>query len=969
MKIKSLLVTLLVLISTNLFAKEYAYKEVAGDLMKTRCYELNNGLKVYLSVNKEKPRIQTYIAVRTGSRNDPKETTGLAHYLEHLMFKGTKRFGTTNAVAEEPFLKDIEQRYEKYRLLTNPQERKKAYQEIDSVSQLAARFFIPNEYDKLMSAIGAEGTNAFTSFDVTCYVENIPANEVENWAKIQSDRFQNMVIRGFHTELEAVYEEYNIGLADDKQRSFNALLSKLFPTHPYGTQTTIGTQEHLKNPSITNIKNYFKKYYVPNNVAICMSGDFEPNAVMDIITRYFGEWTPSNNAKPVQAPVYAPVAELKQHKDTVVKGVESELVLLGWKAPKAASYATDTLSVMAKLLSNGKAGLMDLNLEQKMKYLTGGAEAYPFADYGVFLAIGMPKEGQSLNEVKQLILGEINNLKKGKFSDMLLKSVVNNMKLDYYKTLEDNKERTNIMMDAFIQEQSWNDVVARMKRIEGMTKEQIVAFANRFFKDNYACVYKEQGEDASNKKIDKPAITPIPLNREAQSDFLSEVINEKVKPIEPVFVNFDKDLSRAKTQRGVPVLHVKNNTNGLFQWVMRLPFGNSTNKKLNLAADYLGYLGTTKYSAEQLKERFYALACDYNIAVQDYTTEISLEGLSENMEQALQLLKHVLTNARVDKEAYKEYVDLLIKSRNDSKAEQQTNFRALTAYGKYGKYNSFRNVFTNDELKKVNPETLTALLKTLINSQHTLLYYGNQNLKPFVQTMNKVFGNAKLKTVSAGKNYQLVSTTQNKVLLAPYDAKNIYMIQYNNSNRVWTPQNAPIIEVFNEYFGGSMNSVVFQELRETRGLAYSAAASYVSPALKNVPEYAQTYIVTQNDKMMDCIKAFNSIIDTIPQAQAAFDLAKQALTKRIATERVTKMNVIRKYLKAQDLGLNYDINESIYKAIPLLTLQDLVQFEKSNMAQKPYHYIILGDEKNLDMKALEKIAPIERVKTETIFGY
>ena len=237
--------------------KDRNYERVGGDPMQTRIYTLDNGLKVYLSVNKEEPRIQAYIAVRTGSKNDPAETTGLAHYLEHLMFKGTKQFGTTDPEAEAPLLDEIEQRYEEYRTLTDEALRKQKYHEIDSVSQLAAKYFIPNEYDKLMAAIGSQGSNAFTSNDVTCYVEDIPSNEIENWAKVQADRFQNMVIRGFHTELEAVYEEYNIGLSNDGNKQYEAMLAKLFPTHPYGTQTTIGTQQHLKNPSITNIKNYF----------------------------------------------------------------------------------------------------------------------------------------------------------------------------------------------------------------------------------------------------------------------------------------------------------------------------------------------------------------------------------------------------------------------------------------------------------------------------------------------------------------------------------------------------------------------------------------------------------------------------------------------------------------------------------------------------------------------------------------
>ena len=122
------------------------YESIKGDPMHTRIYTLKNGLKVYLSVNKDEPRIQANIAVRTGSRNDPAETTGLAHYLEHLMFKGTTSFGTIDAEAEAPLLDDIEQRFEAYRQLTDPAARKAAYHEIDSVSQLASKYFIPNEY-------------------------------------------------------------------------------------------------------------------------------------------------------------------------------------------------------------------------------------------------------------------------------------------------------------------------------------------------------------------------------------------------------------------------------------------------------------------------------------------------------------------------------------------------------------------------------------------------------------------------------------------------------------------------------------------------------------------------------------------------------------------------------------------------------------------------------------------------------
>ena len=371
MKIKFIATALaLAALSWTATAKDYKYESVQGDFLKTRIYTLDNGLKVYLSVNKEKPRIQTYIAVRTGSRNDPAETTGLAHYLEHLMFKGTRQFGTSDMAKEAPLLDSIENRFEQYRHLTDPQQRKAFYHQIDSISQMAAQYNIPNEYDKLMSSIGAEGTNAYTSNDVTCYTENIPSNEVDNWAKIQADRFQNMVIRGFHTELEAVYEEYNIGLAKDFNKVWTALGAKLFPGHPYGTQTTIGTQEHLKNPSIVNIKNYFHRYYVPNNVAICMAGDFDPDQVIATIDRYFGSWKKSDH---LSYPQYAPVKDLTAPTDTTVMGQEAENIVMGWKFDGAAAAQADTLKVIESLLNNGTAGLFDLDINQPMKCL--GAQA------------------------------------------------------------------------------------------------------------------------------------------------------------------------------------------------------------------------------------------------------------------------------------------------------------------------------------------------------------------------------------------------------------------------------------------------------------------------------------------------------------------------------------------------------------------------------------------------------------------
>ena len=968
MSIKSILVALLLTgAATAMQAKDYKYQTVKGDPTGTRIYTLDNGLRVYLSVNKETPRIHTYVAVKTGSRNDPAETTGLAHYLEHLMFKGTKQFGTTDAEKEAPLLKDIEERYEKYRTLTDPEQRKRAYHGIDSVSQLAAKYFIPNEYDKLMSSIGAEKTNAYTSNDVTCYTEDIPANEVDNWAKIQADRFQNMVIRGFHTELEAVYEEYNIGLTRDGNKEWEALSKLLMPTHPYGTQTTIGTQEHLKNPSIVNIKNYFNRYYVPNNVAICMAGDMDPEKVIATIDKYFGSWKRSDALSfpqfPKQKPLTAP-------KDTTVMGPEAENIVLAWGFDGGQSLQSDTLDVIANILSNGKAGLMDINLSQKMKYLGGEAFAMSLAEYGLMGISASPKEGQSLDEVKKLVLGEVENLKKGNFPDELLPAVINNMKLEYYHALEKNQDVADQFVDAFIKGREWQTVVGRLDRISKMTKAQIVAFANKYLNNNYALVYKRQGEDTTQKKIDKPQITPIPSNRDLQSDFVKEIIASKTTPIEPRFVDFNKDLVKTKTKKGLPVLYVPNKQSGLFTLSFRYDFGLEADKRLPIAVDYLEYLGTNKLSPEQVKQRFYQLACDYSISAGTDNLNVTISGLNENMPKALWLVEHLLANAKVDKEAYMELVELVKKSRKDNRSNQNANFGALAAYGIYGPYNKVRNVMSNAELDKTNPQTLLNLLKGLRNYKHEVLYCGQSTPEALVKTIDEghVIGKT-LANVPQGKRYTEMQTKENEVWMAPYEAKNIYMMLYNNSGKGWNVEQQPMVYLFNEYFGTGMNGIVFQELRETRGLAYNASARYTTPSRVGGTESLQANIISQNDKMMDCVKAFNNIIDEMPQSDKAFELAKQASMKRIATERTTKFGIINAYLQARRLGLDFDIKERIYNALPKITLKEMVEFEKQAMAKKPLRYLILGDEKNLDMKGLEKFGKIKKVTTQEIFGY
>ncbi len=960
--------TLLLLLSLLSFATRVS---AGNDPINLQTYTLDNGLKVFLSVNKEKPRITAHVAVNTGSRNDPAETTGLAHYLEHLMFKGSKQFGTSNYEAEAPLLNKISDLYEEYRKLTDPAQRKAKYHEIDSVSQLAAKYNIPNEYDKMMSAIGSLGTNAFTSYDVTCYVEDIPSNELERWCMLQSDRFQNLVMRGFHTELEAVYEEKNIAMTKDSRKSSEALLKMLFPTHPYGMQTTIGTQEHLKNPSQVNIRNYYNRYYVPNNMAICMAGDLDPEKTIAMIKKYFGSWKPGKNTTPPSFPAQ-PV--YTSPKDTTVLGQETEHIRLAWRLKGASSLQNDTISMVDMLLSNGKVGLMDVDLDQKMAVMGAGTGVWDLKDHSMFVIEGVPNEGQTLEEVKALLLAEVEKLKKGEWDEKLIHSIVTNERLAQLNAFDDNESRVSQMVDCYISGTPWQQHVEQIDRLDKLTKSEISAWAKEHLNDGYVCVYKRKGEDTTIVKIEKPAITPIPSNRDMQSDFLKHFLSVEVEPIHPQFVDFKTDMTikPLSKKNASELLYRQNKQDDRFSMQFRYEFGSDADRRYSTAGSYFELIGTKKETLDQIKRKFYDIACNYSFSVGNKNMTFSLSGLQENMPRALKMLDELIMGIQADTAVYNKYVEQVQKGRMEVRTNQNACYNALVSYGLYGEDTPYKDVMTINQLKATKPEVFTQLVKNLWQMPSTVLYWGPASADDVAREVQKLKGAREKKfngTLPENKVRTKKVTTQDEVFIAPYDAKNLNMRMIHNENLPLNLSNLPTVKLFNEYFGGSMNAIVFQELREARGLAYNAWARYVTPGRKNETEYYQQHIITQTDKLADCVKVFKQITDTLPESPALFATAQQSLLKTIAAARTTRMGVLGSYLNARYLGIDYDINRLLYEKIPQLTLQDLVSFEQQYIKDKPLRYLILGKEDEILSGSgnLSGMGTIRRLTLDDIF--
>jgi predicted Zn-dependent peptidase len=945
------------------------YETVKGDPMKSRIYTLDNGLKVFLAVNNETPRIQTYIAVRVGGKNDPAETTGLAHYFEHLMFKGTPNFGTQNYEAEAPLLDQIEQLFEVYRKTDDEAQRAAIYHQIDSISYVASGYAIPNEYDKLMSAIGADGTNAYTGYDQTVYVEDIPANQVDNWARIQADRFRNPVIRGFHTELETIYEEKNMSLTQDSRKVLEQMLRGLYPNHPYGSQTVLGTQEQLKNPSITNVRNYHATWYVPNNMAICMSGDFDPDKTIAIIKKYFGDMEPNPELPKLD---FGEVPAITSPKTVEVWGLDPANVSLGWVTGGVSSiHDSDMMSILSSILYNGQAGLIDLDLNQQQKVLSSYANYLNLADYGALWLQGRPKAGQTLDEVKELLLGELAKLKAGEFDEKLIEATIANFKLNRMQYLDSNDGRADAFVTAFINGVSWKDMVEELDRISKITKDDIVKYANEHFTDqNYVVIYKREGKDPSEVKMAKPALTPIQTNRDAVSPLLAEITASKVKPIEPVFVDFNKDMDRFKAKSDIEVLYKKNTTTDLFSLTYLYEVGTNNDPTINTASSYLEYLGTSEMTAEQLASEFYDIACSFRISAGAERTRITISGLAENMGRAMELTESLVNNAVADEAILGMLKADMVKSRTDSKLQQRSNFSRLQTYAMYGPEYIKNNTMTDEELAALTSEELLGKIRAFSGQQHRILYYGPADHKALLEDIQNHHNVAEVLAPVAEKvTYAPLLTPENKVLLAEYDAAQIYYIQVSNRGEAYDPTREAISSLYNSDYGGGMNSIVYQEMREVRGLAYSAAAGLQTPSKLDRPYTYVAFIATQNDKMRDAAVAFEDIINNMPESEAAFNIAKESLVANIRTERIIKTGVLSAYLAAEDLGIDYDRRKPIYEQLPALTLADVKAFQEEWVKDRKYSFCILGRSADLDMEYLGTLGPIQRLTKEDIFGY
>ena len=944
---------------TGIDAAGNRYEYVPGDDYHVRIYTLENGLKIFLTQNFDEPVIRTYIPVRVGSKYDPADNTGLAHYLEHMMFKGSSKLGTLDWEKESPLLDKISDLYEKHKAENNPGTKAEIYKEIDKVSAEAAKYAVPNEYDQALSALGAWNTNAHTWLDETVYKTTIPANELEKWLKIESDRFSHLAMRLFHTEMEVVYEEYNRGQDTEARMVNNEMMSALFPSYPEGQLTTIGKPEHLKNPSMKALKNYFQTYYVPNNFAVILVGDFQFEKTVALIDQYFGALKP----KPLPERTIITEKPLTEIVRRTVKTPSSPKLKLAWRTEGYGSRQAVFAQLIANMMMNSSdAGLIDLNILKAQKALSVDVYAMQSRDFGSFTIEVIPKE-QTLEEAETMILEQIQLIKDGEFQDWLVTAILKELRITRIKTMEIPQLLGYNLCESYIREKTWAEELNSLAAFEGIAKTDIQEFAKEFFKDNYVAVYKIS---ADNDLIlaDKPEITPIALNRDVQSEFLQELLAMPTEEIDPQFSDYRSEILE-EDFNGNRIAFVQNKNNDAATLNIYFPVGRDHDPELAVAVPYLQFLGTSNYSRDALAQEFFRSGISYNLQISADKVFVSLCGLEEDIPRGTELIMSLFSDARHDDEVYQEAVQTIIKSREVMKTDMNHIMRGLKQYAMYGKNSRFRDQLSEEELRKLNPKNLVEKIKDLPSLPFEIYFYGKDldRLKSEISHLIPTPTRA-----APDKRIFPEPETDGKVYFVDYDMVQVDVTTIAKSSKV-DVKIFGLIEVFNEYFGRGLSSVVFQEIRERKSLAYSAYAFYGRGAEINRADYLYTSLGTQPDKLGAATEAIQHLMKELPRYPEQFENAKTAALKKISASRLTRMNYYFAYMNEKKLGIDYDLRKELYQQIEGLTWDDLAKFYSKNVKALKFNTALMGSKKNINKEAISKLGELVELTTEEIFNF
>jgi predicted Zn-dependent peptidase len=956
MKIKSIKTLLVIfLISTNLFSQNSA--------LNVKQFKLDNGLTVFLNPDNNANGTYGLVVIKAGSKNDPSDATGLAHYLEHLLFKGTTEMGTTDYAKEKPFLDSIVYYYDLLGKTNDNTERKRIQKLINNQSVQSAKYANPTEFDKLIKSIGGTGLNAFTATDMTVYHNAFPGEQVEKWLELYAHRFHKPVFRSFQSELEVVYEEKNKGMDNPYQSLYEEVNKKLFKYHPYGTQTTIGTTEHLKNPSLTKMYQFFNDYYVPNNMAIVLSGNFDPISARKAIETYFSTL------------VKKEIPQFPNHKVSTFE--KQEVLELNYTPINYGLVAYKTFPKGDKdelgfelcnklLLNESQTGILNqLKSQGKVLFITNVNLSY--ADDGAYMISYGPKtNGLSFQEVEKQILDGIEKLKNGNFSDTNLLIIKQEIRRKKLQELESEYNRAMALANLFTMGTSWDEYLKKIDRIDAITKEDIVKLAQRIFQENLLFVRSSVG-NSPKETLNKPGFEAVKTDQKIPSIFAEKFLQTKIEPAQIKYIDYDKDCQVTQIGPFDKLYQNYNPYNELFTLKIQRKVGSDTLKYLDFLPSVISYLHSKNYDLQTLKKKFAMLGINYQAGVSNNRLTYTFEGFKSNLETAIPIINDLLTNPILDEQYLKNTVDAILTNRvSELKDPTQLGSMLFNACI-YGDKAPAINRLSSDELKKIKTQDIVNdLLKS--NSYETVWHFiGNISIKKLKSLISKEFKTASTKGVLlTNKEYKNIPSNTIYYINDPKAVQSQVFYALKTPDFKDEPKENVKADAFNTYLSDGFSGLLMQEIREFRSLAYTTSGSFNKPYFGNSPGIFYAYVGCQSDKTNDAVQVLDSLIRFMPSKPERIESIKLMLKNSSASSYPNFRSLSSAIDFGKQLGFKHSPKLDEYPLYGNLTFDDVYDFYKQNIQNQQHIITIYGNMNNIDKEKLKTMGNVVELSVSDI---
>ena len=946
-----------------------SYQSQAEDLnaLKVKEYRLENGLTVWLNEDHSQPKVFGAVVVKAGAKDCP--DTGIAHYFEHMMFKGTDRIGTLDYESEKVLLDSIAMKYDELAMTEDTAARTRLQKEINELSIRSSEYVIPNEFNRLINRFGGSGLNAATSYDATIYFNTFSPQYMVQWAEINSERLINPVFRLFQSELETVYEEKNMYGDFIGGQVMDTLMTRYFGPHPYA-YPIIGSTKNLKNPRLTEMHKFFEDYYVASNMALILSGDFDAQQVMPILEKAFSRIR-SGNA-PKQEKVMLPPFNGRETMKVKFPIPFIKAMGLGFRGVSANHEDQVALNIAVNLLNNANGtGYLDkLMVEHKLMGALAINESMNEA--GILAVAIMPKLLiQSYSSAEKMVWDEINRVKNGDFSDEMFNSLKLEQKRQYASSLENIDSRATIMMNLFSQGKSWNDYLNEVARIESITKEDVVRVAQKYFSNNYLCVTKSTGKYPKDN-LPKPAFSPVvPRNADASSSYAKQLEKIPEQQVAPRIIDFEKDVKTSKLTPLVTLYTTPNPLNDIFTLNISYGIGALEQPELMQLTNYLQLLGTESLSFEQFRSRLQSIGSTLAFDVTPDAFVMKVTGFDNHIDETMELVGDFIRHAKADDKKLRQIVD-------DAKVSEKAFFKsgdnvasALLEQVKYGDQSRYLRKLSLSQIKKLKGKDMLAIYDKVRSVQCDLHYCGTLPVEKVIGTIRQHLPLERTTVASNSPYYRE---------LKQYDRPTVFFIDmpdmaqsivygYVKGDPVDDKASRHASQLFSVYFGGDMSSLMFQEIREFRSFAYRTSGRYQLPnhAHKGTAGSFTAMLSTQSDKTLDALGVLDSLIREMPLKPERMEAVKQTLVNRINNDYPPFRNLSEKVASARMEGFDRDPAEEFLRDIATMDMQDISRFYREQISGRPVVYVIAGNRKHIDMKKLAEYGTIIKVKKKDIY--